>query len=252
MEERQRSVKHAHDDEISLVDLASTFLKRRRIFYVVFLVTLAAGVLYATLMPEKYDYVSLLKLAEKETGSFIEKPASVIATLENRWFPEIEAAYLAEHDQPLPFEVSFSNPENTGLIRIVSEAKPAGSEGVKQIHAALIENLEQTQSIAVSTLKSNLERQIESLTSTIDRLEGSQDVGAAIADAVNKRLSLEVLLLSIQPAELLVLNRQMAERKGPARSLIVVLAAMLGLMGGIFISFLAEFVSLVRANLNEI
>ena len=60
-----------------------------------------------------------------------------------------------------------------------------------------------------------------------------------------------MLLHSIEPAELLVLKRQMAERKGPARSLIVVLAAMLGLMAGIFLSFFAEFVSLVRTSLNE-
>lgn len=251
MEERQRSVQNSPDDEISLVDLASTFLKRRRIFYVVFLVTLVAGIVYALLTPEKYDYVSLVKLAEKDAGSFIEKPATVIATLENRWLPEIEATHVAEHDQPLPFDVVFSNPGNTGLVRIVSEAAPVNSERVEKIHNQLIEKLEQTQSVAVSTLKSNLERQIESLTSTIDRLEGAQDVGAAIADAVNKRLSLEVLLHSIQPAELLVLNRQLAERKGPARSLIVALAAMLGLMGGIFLSFFAEFASLVRANLNE-
>lgn len=251
MEERQRSVQQAPDDEISLVDLVSTFLKRRRIFYVAFISTIALGILYAILIPEKYDYVSLFKLAEKDSGSFVEKPATVIATLENRWLPEIEATYLAEHDQPLPFDVVFSNPENTGLVRIVSETEPANSDDVEQIHSQLIEKLEQTQSIAVSTLKSNLVRQIESLTSTIDRLEGSQDVGAAIADAVNRRLSLEVLLFSIQPAELLVLNRQIAERKGPARSLIVVLAAMLGLMGGIFLSFFAEFVSLVRTNLNE-
>ena len=89
MEERQRSAQQAHDDEISLVDLASTFLKRRRIFYVVFLVSLAAGILYAILIPEKYDYVTLFKLAEKDAGSFIEKPVTVIATLENRWLPEI-------------------------------------------------------------------------------------------------------------------------------------------------------------------
>lgn len=251
MEERQRSIQNTADDEVSLVDLASTFLKRRRIFYVVFLVTLMAGILYAVLIPEKYDYVSLVHLAEKDAGNFIEKPATVIATLENRWLPEIETAYLAEHGEPIPFDVIFSNPENTGLVRIVSEAMPASADDVKRIHGQLIEKIEQTQSVAVSTLKSNLERQLESLTLTIDRLEGSQDVGVAIADAVNKRLSLEVLLHSIQPAELLVLNRQMVERKGPARSLIVVLAAMLGLMGGIFLSFFAEFVSLVRANLSE-
>ncbi|EHJ06109.1 Wzz/FepE/Etk N-terminal domain-containing protein [Marinobacter manganoxydans] len=251
MEDKQRSVQSSYDHEISLVDLASTFLKRRRIFYLVFLVSLAAGVLYAMLLPEKYDYVSLFRLAEKESGNFIEKPAIVIATLENRWLPDIEALHQAEQDQSIPFEVRFSNPENTGLIRIVSEGTPAQEEGIKRVHRQLIEKLQQTQSVTVSRLQENLERQIESLTSTIGKLEGSWDAGAALADTVEKRLSLEAVLSSIQPAEQLLLNRQSAERKGPARSLIVVLAAMLGLMGGIFLSFFAEFVSLVRANLNE-
>lgn len=251
MEDKQRSVQSSYDDEISLVDLASTFLKRRRVFYLVFLVSLAAGILYAMLMPEKYDYVSLVRLAEKEPGDFIEKPATVIATLENRWLPDIEAVYQAEQDQSLPFEVRFSNPKNTGLIRIVSEGTPAQEEGIKRVHGQLIEKLEQTQSVAVSRLQENLERQIESLTSTIDKLEGSWDAGAALAETVEKRLAVEAILSSIQPAEQLALNRQSTERKGPARSLIVVLAAMLGLMSGIFLSFFAEFASLVRANLNE-
>lgn len=251
MEEKPHSLQQTRDDEISLVDLASTFLKRRRIFYVVLVVSLVTGALYATLMPEKYDYVTLFKLAEKDSGNFIEKPAMVIATLENRWLPEIEANHLAEYGRPVPFNVSFSNPENTGLVRIVSQAAAAGFEDVQQIHSQLIEKLEQTQSRAESTLKKNLERQIESLSSTIDRLEGSRDAGVAISDAMSKRLSLEVLLHSIQPAELLVLNRQISDRKGPSKSLIVVLAAVLGLMGGVFLSFFAEFVSLVRANLNE-
>lgn len=252
MEERRSSIQHTSDDEISLVDLASTFIKRRRIFYVVFLISLTAGVLYAILMPDKYDHVSLIKLAEKGAGNFIEEPATVIATLESHWLPEIEAAYLAEHNQPLPFDVNVSNPENTGLVRLVSEASLASSESIKQVHSQLIEHLSQSQAVAVSTLKKNLESQIESLISTIDRLEGSRDVGAAIAEAVNKRLSLEMTLQHIQPAELLVLSRQTTEPKGPARSLIVVLAGLLGLIGGIFLSFFAEFVSLVRANLSEI
>ncbi len=251
MEERQRSVQQPPDDEISLVDLASTFIKRRRIFYVVFLISLTAGVLYAILMPYKYDHVSLIKLAEKGAGNFIEEPATVIATLESHWLPEIEAAYLAEHNQPLPFDVNLSNPENTGLVRLVSEASPASSESIKQVHSQLIEHIKQAQAVAVSTFKKNLKSQIESLTSTIDRLEGAGDAGAAIAEAVNRRVSLEMTLNSIRPAERLVLSRQASEPKGPARSLIVVLAGLLGLMGGIFLSFFAEFVSLVRANLSE-
>jgi hypothetical protein len=123
-----------YDDEISLVDLASTFLKRRRIFYIVFLVITLAGVAYAVLVPEKYSYVSLVKLAEDGAGEYIDKPVAVIASLENRWVPEFEAMYIAKHDQSLPFDVTFENPENTGLVRIASDATPDEQKVVKQFH----------------------------------------------------------------------------------------------------------------------
>ena len=251
MEERPREPQSHYDDEISLVDLAATFLKRRRVFYAVLFSVLLAGIIYAVLMPEKYDYVSLIKLAEKEPGSYIEKPATVIATLENRWLPEYQSTYHADHDEQIPFEIFFENPENTGLIRMVSEASPSQSEGVKQSHALLIDKLSEAQSAAVSNLRENLERQIESLSSTIKMLEGATDAGAAIAAAFEKRLSLEATLNSMQPMEVLTVSRESAERKGPARSLIVLLAGLLGLMGGVFLAFLTEFASLVKAQLTE-
>ena len=251
MEDNNRRNQPQYDDEISLVDLATTFLKRRRVFYAVLFSTLLAGIVYAVLMPERYDYVSLVKLAEKDSGSYIEKPAAIIATLENRWLPDYQSTYHAEHDGAIPFKVRFENPENTGLIRMVSEASPSQREGVKQVHAQLIDELSQAQSAAVSSLKQNLERQIESLSSTIKMLEGSTDAGAAIAAAFEKRLSLEATLNSMRPMEVLAVNRESAERKGPARSLIVLLAGLLGLMGGVFLAFLTEFASLVKAQLTE-
>lgn len=251
MEERRQQVQSQYDDEISLVDLASTFLKRRRVFYVVFFVALLAGIIYALFMPEKYEYVSLVKLAEKEPGSYIEQPAAVIATFENRWLPEYEATFQAEHERPLPFEVRFANPESTALIQISSEASPPESGAVEQAHAWLIENLAQAQSSAVSTLRVSLQSQIESLSSTVKMLEGSTDAGAAIAATIEKRLSLQATLNAIQPMEVLAKSRQSTERKGTSRLLIVLLAGLLGLMGGVFLAFFAEFASQVRKQMLE-
>lgn len=74
-----------YDDEISLVDLAATFLKRRRVFYVVFIAITLAGIAYAIVTPEKYEYVTLAKLAEKSGGEYIEEPSTVIAELDSLW-----------------------------------------------------------------------------------------------------------------------------------------------------------------------
>lgn len=248
MESTPQGQRPQYDDEISLVDLATTFLKRRRVFYVAFLVITLAGVAYAILAPEKYEYVTLVKLAEKSGGEYIEEPSTVIAELDSLWVPDLEAEHRSENDRNLPFTITATNPENTGLIRIVSEASPSSGDLVEETHRKLAERLTSEQQQAVARLKSSLEKQIESLDATIEMLEGGQETGEAIASAVEKQLSLETDLESLAPAEVLVHSRQSGENTGPSRSLIVVLAGLLGLMAGVFLAFFAEFISLVRAN----
>ncbi len=246
MADNPQGLRPQYDDEISLVDLATTFLRRRRVFYAVFLVVTLAGVAYALFTPERYEYVTLVKLAEKSGGEPIEEPAALIAELDSLWVPDLQAAYHEEHERSLPFKITASNPENTGLVRIVSETSPSVGELVESSHRQLIERLTSDQEEVVARLRKSLERQIKSLDSTIDMLEGGEDTGDAIASAVEKKLSLESELESLAPAEALVVSRQSGESTGPNKRLIVVLAGMLGLMGGVFLAFFAEFIALVR------
>ena len=240
-----------YDDEISLVDLARTFLKRRRVFYVVFVMVSLAGVAYALFAPEKYEYITLMKLAEKASGKYIEEPAAIIAELDSLWVPDLQAEYRAESSSNLPFRITASNPENTGLVRVVSEASPTEAELVEKNHRQLIERLSAEQGQALAMLRKSLEKQIASLDSTIKMLEDGENTGDAIASAVEKQLSLESNLESLSPFEALVVSRQSGENSGPSRSLIVVLATMLGLMAGVFTAFFAEFIGLVRGNISE-
>lgn len=246
VEPLQGASRPQHDDEISLVDLAATFLKRRRVFYVVFILVTFVGAAYAIFAPEKYEYVTLAKLAEKSSGEYIEEPSTVIAELDSLWLPDLQAKYHAKNDRSLPFDITAKNPENTGLVRIVSEASESASASVEEAHRELVERLESQQARAVSTLRKSLERQIVSLDSTIEILEGGQNTGEAIASAVETQLSLEADLESLAPFEALVVSRKSGENTGPARILIIVLAGLLGLMAGIFLAFFAEFIGLVR------
>ena len=246
VEPPQEPSRPQYDDEISLVDLATTFLRRRRVFYVVFIVVSLVGVAYALSAPEKYEYVTLAKLAEKSSGEFVEEPSAIIAELDSLWLPDLQAKYHAENDRSLPIGITAKNPENTGLVRIVSEASESAGAIVEEAHRELVERLESQQARAVSTLRKSLERQIVSLDSTIDILEGGQNTGEAIASAVETQLSLEADLESLTPFKALVISRQSGKSTGPAGSLIVVLAGLLGLMAGIFLAFFAEFIGLVR------
>ena len=241
-----------YDDEISLVDLALTFIRRRRVFYVVFLATTLAGLAYALLLvPEKYEYVSLYQMAEVDSGKTVEAPATTIATLQNRWFPEIQASHRQTEEEKLPFEISFSNPEDTGLIRIVSETSPENSVLVEQTHRKLIEQVKERQQTLLAREKQSLENRIEVIGRALESLQGGENTGSAIAEAYEKRVELEGRLEVLNPGEALVVIRASAESKGTSKRLIVILAVLLGGMMGVFLAFFSEFIGLVREQLGE-
>lgn len=235
-----------YDDEISLVDLAATFIKRRRVFYAVFLVCILAGFAYAFVTEDTYQYTSLLQIAEKNSDEFLEPPATTMATLESHWLPEQEVAYRSENDRNMPFTTSFANPENTGLIRLVSESSLKYAEDVKEVHQYLIEQVQQRHNTLLDREKRSLESRIASIDQSINVLKSGQDTGQVLAEAFDRKAKLESDLEALKAAETLVLARQGADKIGPARSLVLVLAALLGLMVGVFVAFVAEFVSAVR------
>lgn len=236
-----------YDDEISLIDLAATFVKRRRIFYVVFLACILAGIAYAFVTEETFQYTSLIQVAEKGADEFLEPPATTIATLESRWLPEQEVAYLSENEENLPFTTSFENPENTGLIRLISESPLKHAEDVKTVHRYLVEQVQQRHNALLEREKKSLESRMRSIEQSIDVLKSGQDSGQVLAEAFDRKTKLESDLEALKAAETLVLARQGAEKIGPARILIVTLATILGLIGGVFSAFFAEFLALVRS-----
>ena len=240
-----------YNDEISLVDLASTFLRRRRVFYVVFAAFLAIGLAYALLVPAKYEYVSLVRLAEKGEGEFIRSPSAVIAEMESHRLPELRAEFRAKNDKNLPFDVAFTNPEDTGLLKLSSEAGIPDSATIEKVHSDLIGALQKQQATDVQRVRDQLKNRMESLDATVELLKSAQDAGPSLAAAVEQRVALEAKLESVKTTEALVVSRQGSEPKGPAKSLVMVLAAILGGMAGVFAAFFMEFAGLVREKMLE-
>lgn len=235
-----------YTDEISLVDLVATLIRRRRVLYVVFIVISLSGMAYALLAADEYEYVSLVQIAQKDSETFFQSPETTIATLENRWLPEVQAGYRAKHDEKLPFRVSFNNPEGTGLIRLSTAAPESASRAVGVAHSALINGVKEYQESLVKREKLSLERQIASLEGAVEALKGQPGTGEAIAGAIERQSKLEGRLKDLRGVEVLVTSRQGADKETPKRSLIIVVAALLGLMMGVFFAFISEFTVSVR------
>ncbi len=243
-----------YDDEISLVDLAATFIRRRRIFYACFALVTLLGVVYALMQADKYEYVTLLESAEKAGNEFIEKPAATVAIIENRWIPAAASSYQAENEKLLPFKLDASNPENTGLIRIVSEASVETADVVKTIHSDLAQSVMERQQQLLETQRNSLKNQLASIERVIQSLqtsEGGENTATALAAAIQKRAELESELEALQPASVIVTARQSTGQRGISGVLIVGLACSMGIMLGVFLAFFAEFVWRVRQKLMQ-
>jgi uncharacterized protein involved in exopolysaccharide biosynthesis len=242
-----------YSDEISLVDLAATFIRRRRVFYAVFLLCTLGGLAYALLTPEKFDYVSLVQIAEKDSETLIQTPETVIATLEARWLPEQKVLHYAENESKLPFDVSFQNTKDTALIRFTTGTTAKQKQLVEKVHAALIAKLSQHQENLIRIEEASINAQIKSLSTVIDPMavNTTDGDGSALSAAIQRKSALESALQSLGNLEVIVSARQSIEKTAPKRSLIVFLALLLGLMLGVFMAFIVEFGGRVKEQLSK-
>ncbi len=241
---------NTYQDEISLVDLATIFVRRIWLFIVLFVLFVVGGVVFALLQEEQYEYVSLYQIAEMGADKPVEKPAKAIAVLQSQRLPELKAAYKAEGER-VPVNVSFSNPEDTSLVRISSEAVKDSAEDVRAFHKELLDHLKSRHEKQIVDARSNIETRLDSVVRTLDALKQTPEAGQAVAEVMQKQVELEGELASLSSGELMVVGRESIERVAPNRKLIVVLATVVGFVFAFVAVFFAEFASLVRKALRE-
>lgn len=240
-----------NQSDISLVDLATIFVRRIWLFVVLVVLFVVGGVALALLQADQFEYVSLYQVAQKSADEPVEEPAKAIAVMQSQWLPELEATYKAKHSERMPFEIAFSSPEDTGLIRISSETTQDRAGEVKAVHSELLNLLKNRHGIQIDDERKRIETRISSITRTLDALKQTTEAGQALADVMQKQVQLEGELASLSSGELMMVGRESVERVAPNRKVIVVLASVVGLIFGVAAVFFAEFASVVRRNLQK-
>lgn len=247
--------RHQYDDEISLVDLAAILVRRRRTLYLVLGGVILIALAYALfLVGEVKEYTTLVQLGEQaEEGRRdpLEPATTVVATIENRWYPEQQALYIELNNSKMPFQVSAEAPRNTSLIKLTSRSSPANSEHVVSVHEKLVSQVIERQTQLLERKKQALEQRLKYINDYLQGLSGQEAMGEAAAQAVQERIEVSAQLESLQPAEVLVVARESLENKGTSKRLIMVLAVFLGLMLGIVATFTVEFISKVRQQVSR-
>ena len=264
---------HYADDEISLVELYLILCRRKIwIFGAVVACTLAGG-LYAFIAPNEYRTTASLHLGTMPLTSVEAAPGPLeesYVTVERA-----QAMNALQFVDGARVEASVPSGRNAGpqdilTIRATGDSPEAVvelantvAEELVNAHATLMDERLVTLTARAETLterQAAAEMSREELTQSINTLRESNPVVAAlllqergqvdrrIADLETERFTLESKLVPphTRATKLLTHASVPSSPAQPNRSLIMALSVVLGLMGGLFLAFVVEFLHNAR------
>ncbi|RXE48143.1 Wzz/FepE/Etk N-terminal domain-containing protein [Chromohalobacter israelensis] len=244
--------RYEHDDEISLVDLAVILVRRWKAMAVIFFVVVGIAVAAAFLLPKSYQYTSLYSVAEytNDNGQRVgvESPASVVAKAQNLYLGQATRKLLEKHElESLPFNVSVSNPRNTLLLQLDSDAAEENQPLVSELHQQIIDSLQQDQAQLVKRRHESLERQLASAKQALESAQQSNSPSAAelIATYYSRISDLEGQLNELSKGEVTQHAVQSLSATSLGKSLIIAVGIVLGSILSVVGAFIMHFSSIV-------
>lgn len=250
-----------YDDEISLVDLATTFVRHRRVFYAVFVLVMVGALAFVLLRGHEVttQYTTTLQLSvlpvlgdSEPTGDnqvrVDDRVPTLLAKINSHWLPIAREQFNQKQDG-WPGTIRAEAVEDTQLIRLVSSGTQLSEESVREAHRLLAGLIINAQNERLAQRTNLLEQQIQAMNAI---LEARSPESLVAAQAIETRTELQQKAATGEPAEVLSLASKSDNTDGgPSMKLILALGIVLGLMLGIFAAFMAEFGSQVRRALSE-
>jgi len=123
------------EDEISLVDLWLVLVKRKNVFFFIFLISLVTGLLYAFFKPLAYEFSTSIEIGLRSEGVAIESTQSVLAKLQEAYIPLVLASYNADSSAKTKVTgIKSSVTKGSDIIRL----SIAGRENNEEIYKSLL------------------------------------------------------------------------------------------------------------------
>ena len=242
------------DDEISLVDLAKILIKRWKLMVATFAVIVLGALVYVLMMEHSFEYVSVYQVAELGPGDGLEKPASVVAKTNNLYLSSTTRQILeADELESMPFSTAVSNPEDTLLVKLVSQATETNAPVVESLHSQVLERIESNQKDLLERRQVSMERQLESTERSLEVAQESTSPSAAeqVASYSERVADIQEGLAQLQEGEVVQIAVKSLEPQGTSRSLVMALAIVLGGMMAVMGAFFMQFAVAVRKSLME-
>jgi LPS O-antigen subunit length determinant protein (WzzB/FepE family) len=272
MQNTQPPAQPYDDDEISLLDLWQILAKRKALILACFVLCLAGGAAFAFLKSPVYEASVKLRIGQVQgNGGLLENAEELSSRVLAQYGKDVAAGITRER----PFITTASVQKGvTTTVQLTAEGDtPADAarllenvvKGVQKAHTAMFEDNLKPIAERLKSLdeqRAALQQQFADLTQLTDQLKERDSVQASLVmiergpittainqqDAERLRLSQQLTPPQTRPTELIGEITAPAKPSKPKKALVLALAAVLGMMGGVMLAFVAEFIAKAKAS----
>lgn len=260
------------DDEISLLELWQILVKRKALILACFVLCLAGGAAFTFLKAPVYEASVKLRIGQVQgNGGLLENAEELSSRILAQYGEEV--AEGIKRDRPFITKASVQKGVTT-TVQLTAEGDTAADaarllddvvKGVQKAHTAMFENnlkpiVERLKSL--DEQRTSLQQQYADLTQLAEQIKDRDNVQASllmierspITNSLDQqaterlRLSQQMTAPATRPTELIGEITAPAKPSKPKKALVLSLAAVLGMMGGVMLAFVAEFIAKAKAN----
>lgn len=237
------------EDEISLIDLAKIFVKRRKWFYAVFIGILCLGLALVLTRSKKVDYTTFYDLPQHVMEGKLKtmEPAAVITEkIKNIYLPALNGQYKKKNGKGLPVgvEIGPKNSKESSYLYFQTITTKTRKKQVIEVHKALLSELQKQQDLLYDQKKQYLQVQLSEAQKSLTMVQ-KEDVSQFLTRIASLKEQLGNLKKGMVVA--LVQEKEAKSKKMMYLAVVVVAAFVLGFIA----VFIVEFVSQVREELQK-
>ena len=210
-------------DEISLVDLFIVIWNRKWLVFSTFALFVSAGVAYALLAPEIYEYSTVIEVGTTfrniESGDpvVIEEPASLLEKLKSTYIPVSIHAFADDGDLAINKpKIAVTSPKNSKLIVLKSQDSLEKNDAYHALHKTVVDAVEKDHQLVISSAHRELAAKVAESKILLSELENPTlikvDKNVLISNLEDKKRDIDELKAR-QKVEVLALEARVAGEK---------------------------------------
>ena len=156
------------EDEISLIDLWLVLVKRKKIFFIIILLSLVVGFLFVSSKPLVYEFSTSIEVGTQPTNGrgevAIESTQTTLAKLQEGYIPLVLASYyinLPEWTEEIDIKASVA--KGSGIIRLSISGLEHNAEIYRRLLSDVVEKIKldhkRVSSLVVNDLQLGIKKQ---------------------------------------------------------------------------------------------